>query len=59
VLDGHAWARVWNSHVPNRPMHLGIQTHVGSNGSTGPSPGSTTPSKVGLQIDWIKVWRWT
>jgi beta-glucanase (GH16 family) len=59
VLDGHAWARIWNSHVPNRPMHLGIQTHVGTNGSTGPSPDSSTPSKVGLQIDWIKIWRWT
>ena len=36
-------------------MHLGLQTHVGTNGQTGPNPDSSTPSKVGLQVDWIKV----
>jgi beta-glucanase (GH16 family) len=58
VLDGHMWAQIRGSQVPNVPMHLGIQTHVGSNGQTGPNPDSTTPPKVGLQVDWIKIWRW-
>jgi beta-glucanase (GH16 family) len=58
VLDGHKWARIRSGVVPNVPMHLGIQTHVGTNGNTGPNPDSTTPNKVGLQIDWIKIWRW-
>jgi beta-glucanase (GH16 family) len=57
TLDGRAWGSVTGSHVPNVPMHLGIQTHVGSNGNSGPGPGSTTPSKVGLQIDWVHIWR--
>jgi hypothetical protein len=39
-------------------MHLGLQTHVGSNGKTGTLPDSSTPSKVGLQVDWIKVSSW-
>jgi len=55
ILDGRVWAETTGSHVPDVPMHLGIQTHVGSNGKTGTLPDSTTPSKVGLQIDWIKV----
>jgi Glycosyl hydrolases family 16 len=58
TLDGHAWAQVTGSHVPNVPMHLGIQTHVGSNGNTGTNPDSGTPAKVGLQIDWIKIYRY-
>jgi hypothetical protein len=58
VLDGHAWARIYGPEVPNVPMHLGIQTHVGTNGNTGLGPDSTTPAKVGLQIDWVKVYRW-
>jgi beta-glucanase (GH16 family) len=58
VLDGHVWARVTGSHVPNVPMHLGLQTHVGTNGQTGPNPTSSTPRKVGLQIDWVKISRY-
>ena len=58
TVDGSTWAQVTGSHVPNVPMHLGMQTHVGSNGVTGPSPGSATPAKVALQIDWVKIWSW-
>jgi hypothetical protein len=58
ILDGHVWAQTTGSHVPNVPMHLGLQTHVGSNGKTGTLPDSSTPSKVGLQVDWIKVSSW-
>ena len=58
MLDGHAWARISGAEVPDVPMHLGIQTHVGTNGNTGSIPDSTTPAKVGLQIDWVKVYRY-
>ncbi len=58
TLDGRTWAQVTGRNVPDVPMHLGIQTHVGTNGQTGPSPDSSTPSRVGLQIDWIKIWRY-
>jgi beta-glucanase (GH16 family) len=59
TLDRHTWATISGSQVPNVPMHLGLQTHVGSNGQTGGMPDATTPSKVALQIDWVKVWRWS
>jgi beta-glucanase (GH16 family) len=58
TLDGHAWARTIGPEVPDVPMHLGLQTHVGTNGNTGSAPDSATPAKVGLQIDWIKVYRY-
>jgi beta-glucanase (GH16 family) len=58
TLDGHAWSRVTGAEVPDVPMHIGLQTHVGTNGNTGSSPDSTTPAKVGLQIDWIKIFRY-
>jgi beta-glucanase (GH16 family) len=56
-IDGHAWASVTGSMVPSVPMHLGIQTGVGSNGFTGVMPDSSTPAHVDLQIDWIKIYR--
>lgn len=59
TLDGRTWAQITGSHVPNVPMHLGIQTHVGSNGQSGGMPDATTPSKVALQVDFVKVWRWS
>jgi beta-glucanase (GH16 family) len=59
TLDGHTWGQVTGSRVPNVPMHLGIQTHVGSNGQSGGMPDVTTPSKVALQVDFVKVWRWS
>jgi len=58
TLDGHRWSRITGRSVPHVPMHLGMQTHVGSNGVSGPSPSSVTPAKVGLKIDWVKIWRW-
>ena len=59
MLDGRAWSQITGSHVPDVPMHIGLQTHVGTNGQTGPNPDSTTPAKVALQIDWIKISRFT
>jgi beta-glucanase (GH16 family) len=56
-LDGRPWAKV-TSHIPSRPMHLGIQTTVGRSNGWGTNPDSTTPNHVGLYIDWVRVWRW-
>lgn len=57
LLDGRTWATV-TQHVPSQLMHLIIQTGVGSNGSTGVMPNSTTPAHVDLQIDWVVVERY-
>jgi hypothetical protein len=56
-LDGHIWAH-YTSHVPSSPMHMVMQTNVGSNGFTGVMPDSTTPSKVALQVDYVAVYRY-
>jgi beta-glucanase (GH16 family) len=59
TLDGHTWAQITGSHVPDVPMHLGLQTHVGSNGQSGGMPDSATPGRVSLQVDWVKIWRYS
>ncbi len=59
TLDGRTWARVHGTSVPSVPMHLGLQTHVGSNGQSGGMPDGSTPSRVSLQVDWVKIWRWS
>ena len=56
-LDGRLWAN-YKSHIPSTPMHLVMQTNVGSNGFTGVMPDSTTPRKVALQIDYVAVYRY-
>jgi beta-glucanase (GH16 family) len=57
-LDGHMWATV-TSHIPDKPMHLGIQTTVGLSNGNGQVPDSTTPAHVGLHIAWVRVSRYT
>lgn len=54
LLDGRTWATV-TQHVPAQPMHLIIQTGVGSNGSSGVMPNTSTPAHVDLQVDWVSV----
>jgi beta-glucanase (GH16 family) len=56
-LDGRVWAVV-TSHIPSRPMHLGIQTTVGLSNGFGANPTSATPSHVGLHVDWVRIWRY-
>ena len=56
-LDGRLWAN-YKSHIPSSPMHLAMQTNVGSNGFTGVMPDSTTPRKVALQIDYVAIYRY-
>ena len=56
-LDGKAWAN-YTSHIPTEPMHLIMQTNVGSNGFTGVMPNSSTPKRVALQVDYVAVYRY-
>lgn len=58
-LDGHTWATITGSHVPHQPMHLCIQTEVGPKGQDKTMPTSRTPSPTRLQIDWVRVWRYS
>ncbi len=53
-LDGKAWAN-YTSHVPSAPMHLIMQSNVGTNGFTGVMPNASTPAKVAFQIDSVTV----
>ncbi len=56
-VDDHLWAN-YRSHIPSSPMHLVMQTNVGSNGFTGTMPNSTTPPKVSLIVDYVAVYRY-
>ena len=58
-LDGRTWATITGSHVPAQPMHLCIQTEVGPKGGDKTMPTSRTPSPTRLQIDWVRVWRYS
>lgn len=53
----HLWAN-YTSHVPSSPMHMVMQTNVGTNGFTGTLPNSTTPSRVTLYVDYVAVYRY-
>lgn len=56
-LGHHRWAN-YTSHVPSSPMHLVMQTNVGTNGFTGTMPNSTTPNRVTLFVDYVAVYRY-
>jgi hypothetical protein len=56
-LGHHRWAN-YTSHIPSSPMHLVMQTNVGTNGFTGTMPNSTTPSRVTLYVDYVAVYRY-
>ena len=53
-LDGKVWA-TYTSHVPSAPMHLIMQSNVGTNGFSGVMPSNGTPAKVDFQIDSVTV----
>ena len=57
LLDGKRWGAVTGSRVPHQPMHLFIQTHVGSNGVNGSMPSLATNRRVDLHLDWVHVYR--
>jgi beta-glucanase (GH16 family) len=55
TLDGRVWATTTGANVPSIPMTLDIQTQswaCGVNGWEG-CTGSTTPSRVNLDVDWV------
>jgi hypothetical protein len=56
-LGHHLWAD-YGSHVPSSPMHMVMQTNVGTNGFTGVLPNSSTPSRVTLYVDYVAVYRY-
>jgi beta-glucanase (GH16 family) len=56
-LDGKTWAH-YTSHIPSVPMHLVMQTNVGSNGFSGMMPNASTPQRVALQVDRVAVYRY-
>ena len=58
TIDGSTWASISGSEVPNVPMHLFMQTQIGSNGFSGTLPNGTTPAHVNLQVDWVKIYRY-
>jgi beta-glucanase (GH16 family) len=54
TLDGRRWAVVRSPHVPDEAMELAIQTQAGTCGDKyAPCPGSTTPPRVNMQVDWV------
>ncbi len=54
LLDGRRWGGTTTG-VPNQPMHLTIQTMVGSNGFNGLMP-SLTQLPVNLQVKWVHIY---
>jgi beta-glucanase (GH16 family) len=56
-LGHHLWAN-YTSHVPSSPMHMVMQTNVGTNGFTGVMPNSSTPSRVTLYVDYVAVYKY-
>ncbi len=57
LIDGRRWHTITGSIVPHQPMHLIIQTHVGSNGQSGGMPSTALKGHVDLHIDWVHVFR--
>jgi beta-glucanase (GH16 family) len=55
-MDGKVWDTVTGPMVPDEPMHLIIQTHVGTNGSTGEMPAASVDGNVDLQLDSVRVY---
>ena len=46
------------AHPRTRPMHLAIQLDQGPVKDWMPAPDATTPAKVRLQVDWVRVYSW-
>jgi beta-glucanase (GH16 family) len=55
TLDGHPWATVDSPNVPDVPMEFAIQTQGWACGLSNweQCPNSSTPSVVGLHVDWV------
>ena len=58
-VDGRARFTVTDkSRIPDTPMHLTIQLDRGPVKDWLPAPDATTPAKVRLQVDWVRVYSW-
>ena len=57
LKDGKRWHTITGSTVPHQPMHLIMQTHVGSNGVSGLMPSAASNRHVDLEVDWVHVYR--
>lgn len=57
LIDGKRWHTITGSAVPHQPMHLFMQTNVGSNGQSGLMPAATMRRHVDLQVDWVHIYR--
>ena len=57
LLDGKPWHTITGSIVPHQPMHLIMQTHVGTNGTSGGMPAVALTGHVDLHIDWVHVYQ--
>jgi Beta-glucanase/Beta-glucan synthetase len=57
-IDGQEIFRTSDpSQIPPRPMHLAIQQDIGPYGNGWvPPPDDTTPDKVTLQVDWVRIY---
>jgi beta-glucanase (GH16 family) len=58
-LDGHVYATVRSSQVPDVPMWLGIQTQASVCTTVFPATCRTpsTPATVDMDVDWVAVYR--
>jgi beta-glucanase (GH16 family) len=57
TLDGEPWGTVRSRHVPREPMELAIQAQAGTCGRRyAPCPDATTPTKVNMQIQWVRAY---
>lgn len=59
-IDGRQVARMTND-VPDQPMSFGIQGHVLADHEWwyGGGPDGSTPDRVEMQVDWVRVSEWT
>ena len=59
LVDGSPWGSVTGPEVPDQPMWLAVQTASGRCGDQyAPCPDSSTPSKVVMEVDWVKGWKY-
>ena len=57
TLDGRAWATIRSAHVPAERMEFDMQTQAGTCGDRyAPCPDSTTPAKVTMEVDWVRIY---
>ena len=58
TMDGRVWARMSGAAVPRVPMRLALQTQAwGCGGTWERCPDRSTPRRVDLEVDWVKVYR--